>query len=78
LDIAPARYALKPSSTSRKDSSAMTVAVRKGLSKLHSLTDLPLVLPRGVEHNATKIPIIGEDKTQPCKYTKEGWQERKQ
>ncbi len=56
----------------------MTVAVRKGLSKLHSLTDLPLVLPRGVEHNATKIPIIGEDKTQPCKYTKEGWQERKQ
>ncbi len=56
----------------------MTVAVRKGVSKLHFLTDLPLVLPRDVEHNATKIPIIGEDRTLPGKSTKEGWQERKQ
>jgi hypothetical protein len=54
------------------------VRIRKGLPKLCSLTHLPLVVPRGVEHNTTKIPIIGEDKTPPGKSTKDGWQERQQ
>ena len=48
--------------------------IRKGVSK-PLLIGLPLVLPRGVEHNATKSPIIGEDTTQPGKDTKAGWQE---
>ena len=49
----------------------MTVAGKEGSSK----ADFPLVLPRGGEHNATTSPIRGEDTTQPCAETKEGWQE---
>jgi hypothetical protein len=49
------------------------LSIREELLKRHFLTGLPLVLPRGIEHNATTISIIGEAKTQPCKDTKEGW-----
>ena len=72
LDMAPARYALKPSSTNGKDCSACTVAAKEGMIETPLLTDSPLVLPRGGEHNATTSPIIGEDTTQPCKETKAG------
>ena len=51
---------------------------KEGMIETPLLTDSPLVLPRSVEHNATTIPIIGEDTTQPSKDTKEGWQERQQ
>src|SRR5262252_8360743 len=52
--------------------------IRKGFSKLHALTDSPLVLPLEVTHTATTIPLIGADTTSPCTDTKEGWQERQE
>ncbi len=57
LEVALQEYSHpSTSSSSSKDSSAITVAVRKGLSKLHSLTDCPLYCQGRILHNSIKSP----------------------